>query len=136
MCIFPPISRPTCTNVPMCTSVDRPGRPAERAELSVCSGRPTESVYSLFRFLGRPSGQPLSQRSKIQLLAVDRPGRPPADKVCRLAANGYILFCLLLGLLPTNLLVFLTQFSSPINSESVIQLKHKIIRVKSKFLKV
>ena len=84
----------------LCTSVDRPGRPSERAELSVCSGRPARSTDSR------------------QSLLTD--------------SNGYIFVCLLLGFLPTNLLAFLTQFSSPINKGSVLQLKYKIYKLKIK----
>ena len=47
-----PGGRLTCTNVHVCTLVDRPGRPEARAVLSVFSGRPTRSTdkeyHSLF----------------------------------------------------------------------------------------
>jgi len=101
---------------PMCMCAHRSTGPVDRQKEQSSlffpvdrSGRPIESVeHSLFGNFGRPSGRPLSQRSKIRPLAVDRPGRPAAEKSAVLAANGYILFYFLLGLLPTDLLVFLT----------------------------
>ena len=50
-------------------------------------------------------------------------GRPAAENSAELALNGQIPFCLLLGLLPTDLLSFLPLFSSLINSGSMKQLQ-------------
>ena len=67
--------RPTCTD--LCTfgdtgTVDRPGRPGLRAELSVCLGRP-----------GRSTGS--CQRAEIDRWTVDRQCISGIS-----AANGYI----------------------------------------------
>ena len=63
-------------------------------------------------------------------------GRSAAENFVELAPNGQILFCLLLGLLLTYLLGFLTSFSSPINRESMKQLNNKIYKPHIKFFKV
>ena len=108
--------------------IGRPaGRPEARAVLSVCSGRPSRSTDREFA-LSVWEPQTTVQSTALPTvrnptLAIDR-----AEKSADLAANGYILFCFLLGLLPTDLLGFLPWFSFPINRGSVIQLKDKIYK--------
>ena len=120
-----------------CVHIGRPtGRPRSRAVLSVFPrstgpvNRQRELTLGLgfggpawstaFPTVGNPTvgGRPSRSTDSSQSLLTD--------------SNGYFLIWFLLGSPPTNLLAFLTQFSSPINRGSVLQLKHKIYKIKIK----
>jgi len=105
-----------------CVHFGRPGgRPPAKALLSIGSGRPARSTDREFHSLvgnnGRPSDRPL-------FLTVRNPtvgSRPAEEFSAVIFPNGYIQFCLFLGLFPAALLGFLLMFLSPINSGTVIK---------------
>ena len=87
-----PSGRPTCTKVHACTSVDRAGRPAARAVLSVCSGRPAQltdrEFYSLFGNYGWSSGRPLFSMVRNSTVGGRPTGQLAAEFSANLAPNG------------------------------------------------
>ena len=115
------------------------------APLCMCAhrstDRSTESNYSALFFLGRPDrstdrethslfgtlvdrlGRPPSQRSKIRPLAIDRPGRPIAVRNFWQFPTAIFSDWFCVGFPPMTLLTLVSQFSSPINRGSVLQLK-------------
>jgi len=109
------------------------GRPTARALLPVGYSRPARSTDREFNSLvgnnGRPSDRPLSQIVRNTTIGGRPAGQPTKGFSSVIFSNGYILFCLFLGLFPTTLLCFLLMFSSPLNSGIMEKLNNKISKV-------
>jgi len=101
------------------------GRPIARALLLVGSGRPPRSTDREFSSLVRNNGRPTGLST-----AIPNGRRSIGRRIffC-IFPNGYILFCLFLGLFPTTLLSLLLVFSSPINSGTIKKSSNKISKV-------
>ena len=144
-------------------SVDRRSTVCRAKLLCRSTERSTDMHQSAFVHLGRPGDRPTT-RALLSAGSGDRPGWPteslalwletmisptvenltvgsrPAGRLTEdfllYFLNGYILFCLFLGLFPTTLLGFLLMYSSPINSGIVEKLSNKISKFLIKILQV
>ena len=85
---------------------------------------------SAFVHFGRLGGRPTAKA----LLSAGS-GRPTEEFSSVFFLNGYILFCLFLGLFPIALLDFLLMFSSPINSWTIENPLTRFLKVRSSFYK-
>ena len=123
--------RPTCTNVHCAHRSTVPvDRQKEQSSLFV----PVDRQRVVTLCLGLRATARSTAFSPVKNSTVGgRPARSTDSSQSLLTdSNGYFLVCLLLGLLPMNILSYLTLFSSPINSESFLQLKYNIYRSKIK----